>query len=392
MSETTTTKPVNGGGTALAPTGATPPSGITRQQFGATELEITGETAGTAAAATAKALVEARFIMAMRRPRDWADVRTKLLRAIERPGFAGKAGAKAKPGEAWYHKPVGDGVEGFSIRFAEEALRCMGNVDVRPSVVYEDSEKRLVDVMVLDLENNIAFTSSVVVSKTVERSFLKEGEFALRMRLNSKNKPVYTREATKDEITVLQNSEVSKTMRNEILRLLPGDIQAEARERILAIRFGDAATDPDGVQKEVADGFSKLNVLPSGLKQYLGHELRESTPAELTELRELYKAINGGKTTWHQAIAEALAERGEEPATTPGDGQKPTTLDAAAEALKAKAPTSSEGPQQQEPGEDRDDPAAVSDAAVDKGPKPSEAAGPKAGAGKPTGRQGRLGE
>ena len=322
---------------ALAPAAVTQPGSISRQEFGAQQFEMTGETAATAAAATARALVEARFIMAMRRPRDWDDVRSKIMRSIERPGFAGKAGQDTRPGEAWFRKPIGAGVEGFSIRFAEECLRALGNIDVRPTVTYDDAAKRVVDVMVMDLESNICFTSSVVVPKTVERASLKEGETALSMRLNSKNRPVYTRAATEDEILQTQNVLISKIMRNEILRLVPGDVLADARARIIEIRQGDAASNPDGVRKEVADAFAALNVPPSGLKQLLGHELAGATPAELADLRALYKAIREGSTTWHAVLTEALAERGED-APAEGAAAKPG-LAGLTEKLKAQAAT-----------------------------------------------------
>lgn len=380
MSET---RPTNGGA-ALAPAAVAKPGQITRQEFGAQELAFAAETTTAAAAATAKALVEARFVMALRKPRDWDDVEQRLLRAIERPGFAGKSGRDTGPGEAWYRKPIGKGgVEGFSIRFAEEAMRCMGNIDARPTVVYEDSEKRLVDVMVLDLESNIAFTSTVVVPKTVERSWLGEGEVPLRTRMNSKNKPVYLRAATDDEITVTQNALVSKVLRNEILRILPGDIQATCRRRILEIRQGDAATNPDGVKKEILEAFAKLNVMPASLKQWLGHELSTATPAELTDLRELYRAINKGETTWHDALAAALAERGEEtPPPPPAVGAPAKNLDQLTDQMKAA------GTPPQPPA----DPAAASDADIDAG-RPPSASAPEAEekpAGK--GRQRRLEE
>jgi hypothetical protein len=325
------------GSQAMAPTSVARPGEMVRQEFGAHELTFSGETTSAAAAATSKALVEARFVMALRRPRDWDDVSVRLLRAIERPGYAGLKGQKSQPGEAWYHKPVGDGVEGFTIRFAEEAMRTMGNIDARPIVVYEDHEKRLVDVMVLDLESNNAFTATVVVPKTIERSYLKDGETALRQRINSKGKPVFTREATEDEITALQNNLVSKTLRNEIMRMVPGDIQAACRKRILEIRLGDAATNPDGVKKEVIDAFALLNVMPVGLKQWLGHELTTATPAELADLRGLYKAINKGETNWHDALSARLADRDEDPPPPPPGDEQKKGLDGLTERLKQQA-------------------------------------------------------
>lgn len=313
---------------------------VQRQEFGATQLAVSGETAVAAAAATARAMVEARFVMALQRPRDWDDVRAKLLRAIERPGFAGKHGEKSKPGQAWFSKPIGDGVEGLTIRFAEEVFRCMGNVDARPVTVYEDATRRIVEVTVLDLESNLSFASTVLVPKTVERKFLKKGEVALSVRTNSQGEPTYTRLATEDEIMSTQGSLISKAMRTNGLRLLPGDIRAECETRIQAIRFGEAATNPDGVRKEISDAFNKLNVVPSALKQYLGHELALATPAELSELRELYKAIKDGKVTWVEALRSVMEERGE--AEAPKKAEPVTTLAGVTEKLKAEAPAAPE--------------------------------------------------
>ena len=313
---------------------ATTPGTVARQEFGAQQLAVSGETASAAAAATARALVEARFVMAMRRPRDRDDVRAKIMRSIERPGFAGKAGEKSRPGQAWFVKPVGDGVEGFTIRFAEECLQSLGNIDVRTAVTYDDTTKRVVEVAVTDIEANSCLTVSVVVPKTVEKRFLKKGETALSVRMNSKNEPTYLMPATDDEIMQVQNSLISKAVRNEVMRLVPGDIKADARARILEIRFGDAATNPDGVRKEVADAFAKLNVQPSGLRELLGHDLGTATPAELSELRDVYKAIQKGTTTWHAVLSAELAERGE---GEPAEKAKPG-LDGLTEKLKAEAP------------------------------------------------------
>ena len=56
------------------------------------------DTAATAVAAQAKALVEARYIMALRRPRDMDVVREKMLKECMRPSFAAVAR---------YVKPIG---------------------------------------------------------------------------------------------------------------------------------------------------------------------------------------------------------------------------------------------------------------------------------------------
>lgn len=308
-----------GGSTAVVPVQA---GQVARQELGSSQLEVRGETATAMMAAQAEALVKARFTVALRNRRDWDDVRARLLRACERPGFAGSATEKASWGAAWYRKPVGDGVEGFSVRFAEEAARCMGNVDVEPVTVYEDDQKRVLRVSVLDLESNLAYHTSIVVEKTVVRRYLKKGEEALRVMVNSKGETTYLLPATDDEVFSKQQNLVSKATRTGVLRLLPGDIQFECRERILAIRRGEAAKDPDGFRKKVVDGFTKLNILPSALKEYLGHDVASSSPAELTDLRDLWKAIEEGKTTWSEVIEAVRQTDGAEGAGAQAEQKK----------------------------------------------------------------------
>ena len=60
-------------------------------------------------------------------------VREKLLKECHRPSFADVAR---------YRKPIGKGVEGLSIRFAEAALRLMKNITIQQTVVSEDEFTR----------------------------------------------------------------------------------------------------------------------------------------------------------------------------------------------------------------------------------------------------------
>jgi hypothetical protein len=58
----------------------------TRQEFGAQEsTHALVETASTAIAAKAKAMVEARYVMAMRQPRNWDQVRQDLMSRMQAP-------------------------------------------------------------------------------------------------------------------------------------------------------------------------------------------------------------------------------------------------------------------------------------------------------------------
>jgi hypothetical protein len=279
----------------------------TKEGFGSTEIERANETSTTAVAAQARAKIEARYIVAMQRPRSWDDVRAKLLRDCQRPGFAEVAR---------YSKPTGGTkIEGPSIRFAEAALRCMGNAVVETMVVWEDDDKRIVRVSVTDIESNLPYESDVVVQKTVERQFLKDGQTALGVRTNSIGKKVYLVRATDDDLLNKQNALISKALRTAALRLLPGDILEEAMEQVLATQHNRDAEDPDAARKKLLDAFAKLNIMPAQLAEYLGHDVAQIVPAELADLRAQYVAVRDGETSW-SAIMESRRGANEAPEQT----------------------------------------------------------------------------
>jgi len=307
----------------------------TSESFDGSSLEATAETASAAIAARSTAIAQAKFIMAMKNPRNIDAVRIKMLQACERPGFAGSLTEKVF-GAAWYRKPVAEGVEGFSVRFAEEAIRCLGNIDVQVVTIFDDPRQRIVEVTVMDLENNISYPTSIPIEKTVERSKLGLGQVAIRTRVNSYGKPVYIVPATDDEVFMKQQNLISKAIRNGALRLLPGDIQAECRSRIMAIRNGEIAKDPEGFKRRVLDAFAALNIMPANLEEYLGHRLATCTPTELDDMRALHLALKEGKTTWAEVMSnddpeEPSADKPKAPADPAAHA-----LSEAAEKLKAK--------------------------------------------------------
>lgn len=269
------------------------------QGFGEQSLSVRTETATAAVAASEQAKVQARYIVAMQRPRDWMTVRTKILEACKRPGFAAAAR---------YSKPVsGDRIEGPSVRFAEEALRAMGNAHPETSVIYDDESKRIVRVAVTDLESNLSYSTDITVEKTVERKRLKDGQVPLGSRKNSYGDTVYLLPATEDEVSNKINGQASKALRNQALRILPADILEEAMSQCIQTSRSEVAADPTAATKKIADAFSALRIMPNDLAEYLGHPLDQSSPAEITDLRAVYQAIKDGEATW-KATLESKAE------------------------------------------------------------------------------------
>lgn len=276
-----------------------------REEFSAREaIQTIPETASTAMAAQAKAMVEARYIMALRTPRNWDEVRQKIIRECNRFSFADNK-------SVYYVKPIGDGVEGLGIRFVETAIRHMGNVLVESTMIFEDDNKEIHRVTVGDLEGNTTYWTDVIATKTVERSRpLDDGSY-ISVRKNSRNKNVYTVPANDDDMLTKRGALISKSIRSQGERLIPGDIKDEAISIIKAVRLAKINKDPEGERKRIADAFIEIGVKVRDLQDYLGHTLDTCSPAELVSLRGIYGAIRDGEATWKSVMDNAQEKSAE---------------------------------------------------------------------------------
>lgn len=283
----------------------------TQEDFGGTGRTMAvAETASTAIAAQSKAMVESRYIMAMRNPRNMDSVRQELLKECRRPSFANNK-------SAYYIKPIGQGVEGLGIRFVEVALRCMKNVLVETTMIFEDEQKEVHRVSVTDLEANITYPLDVRVSKTVERSKPNSDGSYISVRKNSYNKDVFTILGTDDDLLNKRGALISKAMRSLGLRIIPGDLCDEAEEIIKAIRMDAAAKDPDAERKKIVDAFSGIGVSATDLNSYLGHDLGQCSPAQIVTLRGIFGAIKDGEASWQSVMSNKTEQgNGKPPAGT----------------------------------------------------------------------------
>lgn len=302
----------------------TPAQGaVVRQEFGAQQMAVSGVLASEAAMAQVRAQVEARCVVADRRPRDWDVVRQRILKECERPGFADAAIYEL----AWAKDKDGNSVEGLSIRFAEAAMRCMGNLYPETRVVFEDKFKRIVSVSVTELETNVTISKEVIVEKTVERNKVRDGQVVIGERMNSYGKKVYLVEASEGELIAKQNAIESKVLRTAILRIFPGDLQDECWAKLESTSLNRAAKDPSAARKQLIDAFGAIGVDAEQLKRFVGHPLEQLVPKELVELRKVHAAVKDGESTWAEALEAKLeqhknAEKERAP-TEPAQGSKP---------------------------------------------------------------------
>lgn len=299
--------------------------------MGLSIVEKRGELAISAMAAKAKAEVEARFVIALNRPRNIMNSRAAILDACKRPRFA--EGAR-------YSKPVGGrSIEGFSIRFVEEAIKSLTNVNTDCAIIWEDSEKRCVRVTVTDLETNTTYGDDIVIEKTVERRQLKQGQEAISKRQNSGGEWTYLVAATEDDLSNKVASAKSKIIRNNGLRLVPQDILDEAEQQIYTT-LDNGGTDPQAEKKKVADAFGGIGIRPSELEKYLGHPLDSVTKKELQELRGMFAAIRDGETKWADYLNDSTAS--ERPAEVKTEVITPKSADPIPAKAAAPAKTSQE--------------------------------------------------
>jgi len=313
------------------------------------------EVASDVLAAMAKAQVQARYQVALARPRDLELVRQKILKDCERPRFAEAA---------LYKKPMGtSSVTGLSIRFAESAQRHLGNLMPERPVIYDDATKRIVRICMTDLESNLTHYKDLILEKTVERKN-KTGRTVVSQRLNSYGEVVYIVEATEDELLTKESAISSKIERQLTLKILPGDIQEEALEAIRAtLRKADKA-DPTTAKKRILDAFFDLGVTPEQVRAYLGVDTLDilSRPlkdgeenAHLADLRLIYAAIKDGETNWREVMEARDAARGTkspssaEPSTAAGKAKGAAKKAAAGKKTEPSAadptPSSTDGAQ-----------------------------------------------
>jgi len=358
---------------------------IRQEGFGGMSTQGVGETSALAIAAQAKAAVEARWIVAMRQRRDVDQVRGEILRECKRPAFAEVAR---------YLKPIGDGVTGPSIRFVEAALQAYGNCDTEAITIYDDADKRIVEVRVTDFERNVTHRKQITVTKVVERKFLRKGQTAIGTRTNSYGDTIYMVAASDDDLLNKEGALVSKAVRTCGLRLLPGWLVEECMAAVVKTQNTQAARDPDAERKRVADAFMEVNVQPADLSKYLGHDLGKVSPAELTELRQVFATIRDGQASWPDILAHRLEQRGEEAPAAPKEDSKPApapqrgtqaAMAAMGKAAAAKATPAAQAPQ--EPAQEEEPPPPAEEPPPVRKRKPKPQAAPKGGKAKPAARK-----
>lgn len=246
----------------------------------ATRTEQTFELAPTAGAAEKQFEIQSAIVIAKRFPRSEDGAFEKLMKAASRPAFAE---------DAAYSFPRGGAtVSGPSINLAREAARVWGNIRYGLEIIRDDEESRQIRGWAWDVETNTKTTAEDEFKKLVQRK--QKGGGTLWVKPDER------------DLRELTNRRGAILMRNCLLQLLPKDLVEDALSRCAATLQGKAKEDPDGARKKIILAFSELNVTPEMLEAKIGHALAQCSPAEIAELRQIYKSIADGNSTWAEYV------------------------------------------------------------------------------------------
>jgi hypothetical protein len=263
----------------------------------------------TQAAAFARYEMEGALLVARRFPRNEDAAFQKLMKSCGRATFAADA--------AYSFPRGGEQITGPSVYLAKEAARVWGNIRYGADIIADDEQNRHIRGWAWDVETNSRTSADDYFAKLV---FRKKGGWI---------KP------DERDLRELTNRRAAILVRNCILSLLPTDLVEDALAaagRTIEKGVGDNI---DEHRKKVLTAFGSLGVSVEDLESFLQHKIGQATPAEIANLRKIWKSITDGNSTWAEYAQGAAS-----PAETTGPG--PVSMDDLTKPKEAAVETSHE--------------------------------------------------
>ena len=262
-------------------TQTTEETGLATREQTSTELHT------QSAAALAQFEIQGAIVLANKYPRNEDACFAALMKSCARPNFAE---------DVVYSFPRGGSVvTGASIYLAREGARIWGNIRHGVYVIADDEHSRTIRAWAWDLQTNTKVEAEDSFEKLIYR---KKGGWI---------KP------DERDLRELTNRRAAILKRNCILELLPSDLIEDAVNAAAATLTNQAKSDPDRARKSMIVAFQGINVAVENLEAYLGHKVAQCSPAELVQLRQIFKAIREGQTTWLEVVtAKDAAKSGTE--------------------------------------------------------------------------------
>ena len=289
--------------------------------FGNNALTVPGkhEVAASREANLVIAKIQARYVMALQRPRDLVkEVEPKIAELCSRKEFALTAKYNVVVGGHWENgKWVKDYDIDLNIRSAEQLMVCLRNIMTEVNTVYEDDILRRVSFEMTDLETGVTHRDEFTIYKTQERKKLKTDnsgkiiQDAVGTRLNSFGEQIFIVKCTPEDVQKKQNAQVSRKMRKMFFRLFPADLKIKARKWIDETIQKDVKENLNDERAKITTAFAKHGVTGDDLENFIGEKLSRFNPEDIVKLREIWQSLEDGLSHWRDYVTV------EEPEVTP---------------------------------------------------------------------------
>ena len=291
--------PFQGGGAMGTPGGIKPPAGAPGALTSIASSREVEE-------------VRAAMIIARSFPRDHMTAIDRLLNACTRPTMA-EAGL-------YTYSRGGSDVSGPSIRLAEAAAQCWGNIQFGIREVEQSDGESVVEAYAWDIETNTR------QSKT----FHVPHERHTRRGVQRLTDP--------RDIYELVANQGARRLRSCILSVIPGDVIEAAVSQCRTTMTASADTSPEA-QKALLERFAEFNVTKAQIEKRIQRRLDAIQPAQVVMLRGVYRSLKDG-------MSKAADWFEPEQSTTGGITPPPQLAEAQAPSVEAQpAPAAQPAPE-----------------------------------------------
>lgn len=213
--------------------------------------------------------VRAALQLAKMFPRDINSAYTRIMQACRRKSLAEQA--------LYTYPKGGQRIEGPSIRLAEMAAQCWGNMQFGVRELSQDHGASNVEAFAWDIETNTRVTKTFQVP---HMRHTKEGSYAL-----TNPRDIYEHVANQG----------ARRLRGCILGVIPGDIvDAAVNESRKTLTAQNKEPLGDRIRR-LADAFHKdFGVTIEMLEKFLGHKLDATSETEMVTLKGIGRSLEDG--------------------------------------------------------------------------------------------------
>lgn len=211
--------------------------------------------------------VQAAMVIAKRFPRDPIVAMDKILQACTRKALA--------EGALYSYSRGGSEVTGPSIRLAEVAAQCWGNVQFGIRELDQRSGESTVEAFAWDVESN---TRQTKIFQVRHERHTKRGK-------NKLDDP-------RDVYELIANNG-ARRLRACILGIIPGDVIEAAVQQCELTLKASADTSPEAMKRTV-EAFSRFGVTMAMIEKRLQCRLDAIRPAQVVHLRKVYASLKDG--------------------------------------------------------------------------------------------------